>query len=63
MNDVSKSMEHNLKEIKSEDKKPVPAEIEGGGYNWWYVCGECHCYISPRQERCEVCGNFISWDN
>ena len=44
-----------------EELKPVEAEIEGGGWNWWYVCGECHGAIDPKDEKCRHCGHPIIW--
>lgn len=37
------------------------AEIEGGGSTWWYVCGECHTAIDPRDKYCKECGKRIRW--
>lgn len=41
---------------------PIPAEIEGGGYNWFTVCGECHGVIDPKDGFCKHCGVEISWN-
>lgn len=43
-------------------KKPVEAEIEGGGSTWWYVCGECHTAIDRRDKYCRECGTRIRWE-
>ena len=40
---------------------PVEAELEGGGHTWWYVCGECHTAIDPRDKFCRECGRRINW--
>ena len=42
--------------------KPVPAELEGGGSTWWYVCGECHTAIDTKYKFCRECGRRISWN-
>ena len=45
-----------------EEKKPVPAEIEGDGrVSWWWVCGECHSRVSRNAKKCRVCGRTIIW--
>ena len=38
-----------------------PAEVEGGGSTWFYVCGECHGQIDERDRFCRHCGNKIGW--
>lgn len=40
---------------------PMPAEIEGGGTTWFYVCGECHGSIDTRDKYCRHCGHPIDW--
>ena len=40
---------------------PTPAEIEGGGYTWFHVCGECHGIIDREDKFCKHCGNAVSW--
>lgn len=40
---------------------PMPAEIEGGGTTWYYVCGECHGSIDTRDKYCRHCGHPIDW--
>ena len=42
--------------------KPVPAEIEGGGHTWWYVCGECHTAIDRKDKYCRECGRRMKWE-
>lgn len=39
--------------------QPVPAEIEGGGSVWWYVCGECHGSIDSWDHYCKHCGRSV----
>ena len=41
--------------------KPVEAELEGGSYTWWYVCGECHTAIDTKDKYCRECGTRIRW--
>lgn len=45
--------------LKEQD--PVPAELEGGGSSWWWVCGECHGQISKGDRYCRHCGHEINW--
>ena len=40
---------------------PVAAENEGGGNSWFYVCGECHGQIDPKDSYCRHCGRWITW--
>ena len=49
--------------VANEEPKKVPVEVEGDRWTWWYVCSECHTAINYKQDRCECCGNFLSWDN
>ena len=47
--------------MNEEEKKPVPAEIEGGGWSWWYVCGECHGAIDYKVKECPHCKTPVDW--
>lgn len=38
---------------------PVETELEGGGYNWWHVCGDCHGAINQNDNYCKHCGRRI----
>ena len=40
---------------------PAEAEIEGGGSSWFYVCGECHGAIDPKDKYCRHCGRPVEW--
>lgn len=40
---------------------PEEPEIEGGGYNWWYVCPECHVHLKHGTRFCGSCGKEIIW--
>ena len=51
----------NRKADPQTAREPVEAEIEGGGWNWWYVCGECHGAIDPNEQYCRHCGCPIIW--
>ena len=42
--------------------KPVPAELEGGGCSWWYVCGECHGEIDWKDKICPHCKTPVKWE-
>lgn len=44
-----------------EDNRPVEAELEGGGWNWWYVCSECHTYLNSNDKVCRGCHKPIIW--
>jgi len=43
------------------DRKPIQADIEGGGSSWWYVCEECHTIVNFRDNYCSECGNRLGW--
>lgn len=49
-----------LKEV-AERITPAEAEIEGGGSSWFYVCGECHGAINPKDKYCRHCGRPVEW--
>lgn len=46
----------------SEERKPVEAELEGGGTTWWYVCGECHGAVNYLADICPHCKAIVSWE-
>ena len=54
-------MAEGMKELLKE-QDPVPAELEGGGSSWWWVCGECHGQISKGDRYCRHCGHEIKWE-
>lgn len=41
--------------------KPEQAEIEGSGYNYFYVCPGCHVHIKQGTRFCMSCGKEIIW--
>lgn len=42
--------------------KPAEAEMEGDWKStWWYVCGECHTAIDPKDHYCRECGKRMKW--
>ena len=43
--------------LKEQDH--VETELEGGGYNWWHVCGDCHGAIDQNDNYCKHCGRRI----
>ena len=49
--------------MKDSEEKTAEVEIEGGGWNWFYVCGECHSLVDSGQERCRQCGRRLIWDD
>lgn len=38
---------------------PETIELEGGGYNWWYVCPECHGQVDAADHFCKHCGQAV----
>ena len=42
-----------------KEKEPLPAELEGGGSTWWYVCGDCHGAINDSDKYCRHCGRRL----
>ena len=45
-----------------KEQEPLPAEFEGGGYTWFYVCGDCHGQIDERDAYCRHCGRKVKWE-
>lgn len=45
-----------------KEREPVPVELEGGGWSWWYVCGECHTAINAGDKFCRECGRPLIWE-
>lgn len=43
-------------------RKRAEVEREGGGYTWWYVCGECHGAVNYMADICPHCDAVLSWD-
>ena len=53
----------NVIEITNpEDLEPMEPEMEGAGYSWFYVCGDCHGAIDYRAEKCRHCGRPVRWE-
>ena len=48
----------NLEELM---KRLTPEEIEreGGGYNWWHICPECHGAVDSGDRFCRHCGQAL----
>lgn len=53
-------MDDTLNEAE-EEKKLVPVDLEGGGWNWWYVCEECHGQVDTKDEICPHCKSRLDW--
>ena len=51
-----------LAEALTNYKQPLPAELEGGGTDWWHVCGACHGTIRSRDTFCRHCGRRVLWE-
>ena len=47
--------------IIERETKTAEVELEGGGSSWWYVCGECHTAINPKDKFCHECGRRLIW--
>lgn len=45
--------------IKETEEAEV--EIEGGGYSWWNVCGECHTAVDMKDNICPTCKRKLRW--
>lgn len=41
--------------------EPVDPEYEGGQPTWFFVCGECHTALDPKDKFCRECGRRIKW--
>ena len=50
-----------VRDLIIRELTPEEAEIEGGGYNWWYVCPECHGHLKHGTRFCMSCGKEIIW--
>ena len=37
-------------------------EIEGDRWSWWYVCGECHGAVDPKDKTCPGCSAELDWE-
>ena len=42
-----------------KELEPVEPDIEGGGYNWYPVCGACHGVIGDMDSYCKHCGTPV----
>lgn len=43
-------------------RKHAEVELEGGGWEWWYVCEECHGMVNYQQDICRNCGSILIWE-
>ena len=41
---------------------PVPVEVDGSLWYWFYVCSECRYIVFWKQKRCPHCGRRLDWD-
>ena len=41
---------------------PVPVEIEGDRWNWYYVCGCCHGQVDWKDKECKHSGRRLDWN-
>lgn len=55
------AMDGIKKAIAMLKEQETDAEIEGGGRDWWYVCGECRAVIDSSDSYCSKCGRRIRW--
>ena len=59
----SDSSNHSVSDSAATGQvKTVLAEIEGGGWHWWYVCSECHGTIDQKDKICPHCKGVIRWE-
>lgn len=47
--------------MEHKDDAFIP-EIEGDRFNWFWVCGNCHCRINWHDKKCSCCGKDVNWD-
>ena len=45
-----------------KEMDPVPVDIDGCRWYWFYVCSECRFEVAWKQERCPCCGRRLNWD-
>ena len=48
--------------MSERERIETEPELEGGGWVWFWVCGECHGIIDTKDEKCPHCGRKIRWD-
>ena len=48
--------------MTDDETNTATVEIEGGGCNWWYVCGECHGTIDDKDVECLHCKCILLWE-
>jgi hypothetical protein len=48
-------------EDELERLEPVESYPEGSAGSWFYVCGECHGQLDPKDKFCRSCGHPIKW--
>lgn len=51
----------NLEPVPA-DQPAVEPEIEGHGWQYYYVCGECHGQVNWKDAVCRHCGRRINWN-
>lgn len=49
--------------MSAEDGKPVPVDIEGDRWTWWYVCEECHGAVDWKDKTCPHCKSPLDWSD
>ena len=42
------------------ETRTAEVEIEGGGWSWFYICGDCHGAVEYKAEKCG-CGAKLDW--
>ena len=48
--------------MTDDEPNTATVEIEGGGCNWWYVCGEGHGTIDDKDVECPHCKCILLWE-
>ena len=49
-------------DVLLKEQEAVEPEVEGGGMTWYFVCGECHGAVDPKDKYCRSCGRGLKWE-
>ena len=61
MRNYEKKPEQNQDKKQDQENWTVP-EIEGHGWMYFYVCGECHGQVNWHDPVCSHCGWRLNWN-
>ena len=42
-----------------KERGAAQIEVEGGGYTWWHICGECRGAVDHTDKFCRHCGRVL----